>query len=200
MTVPLMSPELRLMLRPGRGLASNAVDRTAGVACFAQRLVSMCPRRRTRLTKRWSAAVLILSVVGVGQAGEKDIIERLENARAIVVILEGETHASSVMIRNQNADADLAELCELPGLEMLILNGTKLTDVGMRTVGDLTGLRCLDLNGTAITDAGLKEIKKPPPTDASDAFQHTHHGHRAEGVDRFERPGRTLSRSHGSFR
>jgi hypothetical protein len=41
----------------------------------------------------------------------------------------------------------------------LSLDGTKVTDAGMKELQKLTGLQRLDLNGTAVTVAGLKDLK-----------------------------------------
>ena len=103
------------------------------------------------------ALLVLLSVVGVGRAGEKEIIERLENAGRrswehdlkLVVLLGGKAVA----------DLRLADLCELHRLRILILYGDGMTDAEMRTVGGLTQLKSLSLGGTAVSDKGLKKLK-----------------------------------------
>src|SRR5256885_1739971 len=110
--------------------------------------------------RRWAWVVgLALTLPGGLRAGEPDIIRRLEKAGGSVSRREwdGEKDCLDVHLsRTRNADAALAELCELRRLRMLRLDGSDVTDAGMRTVGGLAGLRGLELRGTAVTDAGLK--------------------------------------------
>jgi hypothetical protein len=53
------------------------------------------------------------------------------------------------------ADADLAYMKEIPTLEFLRLEETRVTDVGLLHLSALRTLRRLDLSGTCVTDAGL---------------------------------------------
>ncbi|MBC7856946.1 MAG: leucine-rich repeat domain-containing protein [Pirellulaceae bacterium] len=57
-------------------------------------------------------------------------------------------------------DSDLAPLAELPELERLFINDTKVTDLGLIHLAGLRNLRHLELDGTQITDAGLPILAK----------------------------------------
>src|SRR5260370_3867313 len=114
------------------------------------------------MAKRLSAAVLwLLSAVAVGQAGEKDIIERLKKAgvRVDQINEDGEKDVLLAEVYQRHSDSDRTELCELHRLRALGLNGSGVTDAGMRTVGGLTGLKSLQVHATKVTDTGLKELK-----------------------------------------
>ena len=56
-------------------------------------------------------------------------------------------------------DAGMKELKEFKNLQTLGLGGTQVTDAGMKELKDLKNLRVLGLNGTQVTDAGMKELK-----------------------------------------
>jgi hypothetical protein len=60
----------------------------------------------------------------------------------------------------QFSDAALAYLTGMKNLEVLDLNGTRVTDTGLAHVGMLTELRSLDLRATRITDAGLGHLRR----------------------------------------
>ena len=65
-------------------------------------------------------------------------------------------------VRAIGADLDnagLEPLKELTGLQMLYLNGTKVTGAGLEHLNGLANLQWLDLNGTKVTDAGLEHLK-----------------------------------------
>jgi hypothetical protein len=64
-----------------------------------------------------------------------------------------------VVLPASAGDPDLAELCELRGLEILDLSWTRVTDEGLRCVGDLRQLRRLPLFNTSVTDAGLRHLE-----------------------------------------
>jgi Leucine Rich repeat len=107
------------------------------------------------MTKHLAAVLVLLFVVGVGQADEKDIIARLENAGGRVCGRPG----IAVRMPKSTTDADLGDLCELRSLVRLGLSGTQVTDSGLRTVADLRGLRALILSGTAVSDKGLRHLE-----------------------------------------
>lgn len=46
---------------------------------------------------------------------------------------------------------------------MLELDGTKVTDAGLKGLVPLKGLRDLDLSFTKVTDEGVKELQKSLP-------------------------------------
>ncbi len=112
--------------------------------------------------KMLASVLVLLSVVGVGRAGEKDVIERLEKAGAEVNIdrhLFGETTALWMRFTGDSfTDSALTELCELRQLRVLILRETAITDSGLRSLGGLTRLKALYVESCSITDAGLKEL------------------------------------------
>jgi hypothetical protein len=110
--------------------------------------------------KRVASVLVMLVMVGVGRAGEKDLIERLEKAGVDVSIqsdLFGEKEALVVALIN-NRDADLSELCELHRLRMVLLVSRSVADAEMRTIGGLVGLRGLGCDFSAVTDAHLKQV------------------------------------------
>ena len=55
-------------------------------------------------------------------------------------------------------DAGLKELAKLQKLERLFLCHTQITDAGLKELTKLKNLKKLSLEGTQITDAGLKEL------------------------------------------
>ncbi len=113
------------------------------------------------MRKRLSAVLVLLFVVGVGQAGENDIIERLEKAGVWVSRYEirGEKDVLAVLFPGPlDEKPDLAELCELRRLRFLSLRGMDLTDAEMHRVGSLTGLTELTLDDTNFPEAGLDEL------------------------------------------
>ena len=61
------------------------------------------------------------------------------------------------------SDAGMKYLKQLPHLDTLRLGvldeGTKITDIGLATIGEMTGLKYLDLSGTKITDKGLPHLQ-----------------------------------------
>ncbi|MHC4199448.1 MAG: leucine-rich repeat domain-containing protein, partial [Planctomycetota bacterium] len=57
------------------------------------------------------------------------------------------------------ADADLAHLKGLTGLQCLSLSNTQVTDAGLVHLKGLTGLVVLDLGNMQVTDAGLVHLK-----------------------------------------
>lgn len=56
-------------------------------------------------------------------------------------------------------DDELARLRELPGLHVLVLSQSQVTDQGLAHLAGLTSLHALFLNQTRVTDGGLAEIK-----------------------------------------
>ena len=57
-------------------------------------------------------------------------------------------------------DAGLKELAKLQNLKGLSLEDTKITDAGLKNVARLENLQDLWLHNTSITDVGLKEVAK----------------------------------------
>ncbi len=116
-------------------------------------------------TMKKLAAVLVLCIAGVTQAGEKDIVERLKKAGAIIERNNWGEEKDVLMVdfdHSKSTDNPLADLCELPKLRFLSLGGFRrspLTDSEMHAVGGLKGLKFLQLGNCDITDAGLNELK-----------------------------------------
>jgi internalin A len=138
------------------------------------------------MMKLWQTAMLVLlSMVGVGQAGEKEIIERLkmagivverhkfrETKEAIFVRLLPQHNAKVflpdlayldrlrglVLIKTNVTDQDMLEVGCFPGLVQLALADTSISDKGLNAIKGLRNLRGLMLNNTKVTDAGLKVL------------------------------------------
>jgi len=60
-------------------------------------------------------------------------------------------------------DAGLKELRELKNLQNLNLDNTKITDAGIKELKGLTGLQELEVLGTQVTEAGVTELKARLP-------------------------------------
>ena len=58
---------------------------------------------------------------------------------------------------------DFGPLRSLPDLRSLSLEGRRVDDRALETVGRLTSLESLNLENTSVTDAGLREARSPPP-------------------------------------
>ena len=56
-------------------------------------------------------------------------------------------------------DGDLEVACRPGTIEWLFVDGTDITDDGMRHIGDLRHLRSLDISNTEIGDEGLREMR-----------------------------------------
>jgi hypothetical protein len=113
------------------------------------------------MMKRMASVLVLLAVVGVGQADDKGIIERLKESGGQVTQRDvyGEKDALEVaFVHNTPQKGSLVELCELRRLRALAFVTSRVTDAEMRTVGSLTSLRVLHLASTEITDEGVKEL------------------------------------------
>jgi hypothetical protein len=71
----------------------------------------------------------------------------------------GEDLFSNVVWANVKTDVGLEHLKELPKLQVLSLNGSRVTDGGLEHLEDMTQLKLLDLEATTITGTGLKHLK-----------------------------------------
>ncbi len=56
------------------------------------------------------------------------------------------------------SDRGVRELAKFPRLQALWLGDTRITDAAMEPIGQLTSLTTLDLQNTAITDAGFQQL------------------------------------------
>jgi hypothetical protein len=104
--------------------------------------------------KMLASVLVLLSVVGVGETEEKDIVARLNQAGVTVT-------GGSVTIPATATGIEIGELCELRDLSMLVIEGG-ITDNDLRTVCALRRLAALSLQGTRITDKSLREVSFLP--------------------------------------
>ncbi len=113
-------------------------------------------------TMRKLASVLVLlAVVGVGQAGEKAILKGIVDRGGTVSENED---GLSICMPPTTTDADLGELCELRRLRILSICDTEVTDKGLRTLESLDNLRSLHMMDCPnITVAGFERWKKAQP-------------------------------------
>jgi hypothetical protein len=112
--------------------------------------------------KKLTSVLVLLALAGAGQAGEKDILERLkEDGVAFRAYLAaGGSEALMVTFTLRSADAGLAELCELRRLRTLVLECRPVTDAQMRDIGGLRDLQFLVLSGPPVTDANLRYLNR----------------------------------------
>jgi hypothetical protein len=108
------------------------------------------------------ASVVLLLWAVAGQAGEKDIIQRLEQSQihTVTADLFGEKDVLVVLFDAPSAHTDVSELCEMRRLRSVMLAHRRVTEADMRPIGDLTGLRILVLSQSTVTDAHLKHVKR----------------------------------------
>ncbi len=120
--------------------------------------------------KTLAAVLVVLAVVGVGRAGEKDIRKALEEDQAIIeelskagVNFDGKlffAHFDDV----RGTDTLVGRLADLSDQERLAnmhvrLRGSDITDAGLAAIGcRFKAVGRLTLSGTAVTDAGLKNL------------------------------------------
>jgi hypothetical protein len=87
-----------------------------------------------------------------------DVIEHIEKGGGSVRRDGVGGPVYEVVLGRGATDADLAGLCELRGLEILALSGTRVTS-GLRTFAALRSVRALSLQSDDITDAGLRHLE-----------------------------------------
>ena len=83
-------------------------------------------------------------------------------------------------------DAGLKELAGLKSLQALDLGGTQVTDAGLKELAGLKSLRALDLRWTQVTDAGLKELAGLKSLQTLNLWITPGDGRGAEGTGRAE--------------
>jgi hypothetical protein len=107
-----------------------------------------------------AAGLVLLCMVNVGRAGEKEIFDRLVVAgfRPVSPGVGDEEDMVGVALGRDDAHPDFNELCELRHLRAMYLLSRGVSDSDMRVVGNLTGLRKLVLNDSAVTDVHLKQV------------------------------------------
>jgi hypothetical protein len=149
----------------------RAVDRRSGLA-YAVVAMGVRAHQRGTTMKNLAAVLVLLAVVGVGRAGEKEIVERLKKAGAKIcyfgrLVAEGgniryvgETDNLMVFLDSQSVDAGLSDLCELRRLRVVVLSHPGLTEAQMWTLCDLEWLSSLYLDRCPVTDAHLKQVLK----------------------------------------
>ncbi len=116
---------------------------------------------------RYLASVLVLlAVVGVGHAGEKDILRRLKEKGGALTSPEkapGDGPYDLVLF-DDYGDDDLAELCELRGLRGLYLSGAIYTYNLLRQLEGMNQLvRVKLLNCPNITTEGVVRLQRALP-------------------------------------
>ena len=111
-----------------------------------------------------SALVLLLAPAAV-RADPPGIIEHIEKGGGSVRRDGVGGPVYEVVLGRGATDADLAGLCELRGLEILALSGTRVTDGGLRTIAALRSVRALSLESDDITDAGLRHLEALKPLE-----------------------------------
>ena len=120
--------------------------------------------------KTLAAVLVVLAVVGVGRAEEKDIRKALEEDQAIIeelskagVNFDGKlffAHFDGV----RGTDALVGRLADLSDQKRLTtmhvrLRGSDITDAGLAAIGcRFKAVGRLTLSGTAVTDAGLRNL------------------------------------------
>ena len=57
----------------------------------------------------------------------------------------------------------MANIAKLTGLEVLHLDGTRVTDEGIDDLAKITSLRLLSLQRTATSDAGVAQLRRALP-------------------------------------
>ncbi len=110
--------------------------------------------------KYLAAVLVLLAVVGVGRAGDKEIIERLNAMDGVSVQRVAKDGGLFVSLDANNLDAPLAELCELRGLRHVALRNSGLADNQLQQVCALPGVRTLHFIDCPITDTQLKIVAR----------------------------------------
>jgi hypothetical protein len=105
------------------------------------------------------ALAVLLGVAGVGRAGDKEIVNRLQEKGHIRMSVSNRDTTRFLGLDEEFDDKDLGDLCELRDLEALVLIGPGITDASLRHIGGLRGLTHLDLTCTAVSDAGLRHLE-----------------------------------------
>ena len=116
--------------------------------------------------RKLASVLVLLCVVGVGRAGEKDIRKALKDVGVekgdVIVVIPKEQYRHYVALDFegvQGTNALLAELCEIQPVQGLWLEKSDVTDTGMAAVGGLKGLKYLNLYHTGVTDVGLRQLE-----------------------------------------
>jgi hypothetical protein len=109
---------------------------------------------------------LLLAVVGVGQAGERDILRRLKEKGGALTSPEKapDDGPYALALFDEYGDDDLAELCELRGLRGLYLSGATFTDKGLRQLKGMSQLVHVRLlHCPNITTEGVVRLQRALP-------------------------------------
>jgi Leucine-rich repeat (LRR) protein len=106
------------------------------------------------------SALLIVGLVWAGEAEEK-VIAAITKLQGQISRDEDKAGQPVVYVKLQGTkvtDAGLKDLAALKQLRNLDLNSTKVTDAGLKDLAALKQLETLDLDNTKVTDAGLKDL------------------------------------------
>ena len=106
-----------------------------------------------------SALALLLLAAGALRADPPGVVERIEREGGQVRRGGPGGRVSVVRMPNRAGDADLAGLCELRGLEVLVFLDPLVSDDGLRSVSELRQLRHLALLRAGVTDEGLRHLE-----------------------------------------
>jgi hypothetical protein len=111
------------------------------------------------------ALMALLSVAGMGRAGEKEIIERLEKkGKCAHWSLGGNFPINRLALVDGFDDTDLSELCDLRDLWTVELHGPGFTDAGLRQLEGLDALLKVKLlQCPNVTAAGVARLQKALP-------------------------------------
>ncbi len=105
------------------------------------------------------ALVALLGMAGGGWADDEAIVKRLRAEGVLVAPISGS--GLGVFLEAKNFDTALAELCELRGLQDLVLRHPELTDNQLRRV---CALKITQLFGTLIAGGPFGSGKEPGST------------------------------------
>jgi hypothetical protein len=106
---------------------------------------------------------LVLALEARAQADEEAAIKAIEKLGGQVYRDEkqpGKPVTQVDLNGTKVTDAGLKHLKELKELRSLDLSGTQVRDAGLKELKELKELRSLDLSDTEVRDAGLKELKE----------------------------------------
>src|ERR1700693_1879482 len=117
---------------------------------------------RQRWTVKGGVILVLLVLVAAGRADDAGAVKEVEKLGGRVTV-DAKRPSKPVVAVDLNGtkitDAGLKQLKELKELRELNLADTKITDAGLKELKDLKSLRTLCLWDTQVTDAGLKELK-----------------------------------------
>ena len=103
--------------------------------------------------------VFLLVLMGCGVQSEKEAITAIKELGGNVKLGSDNRVNLVTFLYSKNTDSELNLLKWCPKLEILLLDGSQVSDAGLVHLKGLTELRCLTLRETQITDVGLVYLK-----------------------------------------